>query len=328
MEKNAFRRYRRLRMNPLIRKMVRETYLTKNNLIYPLFVIYGEKTKKPVKSMPGVFQMSIDYIVEECKEVVDLGIPAVILFGIPEKKDPLGSDAYSENGIIQRAIRAIKKEVSNLVIIADVCLCEYTTHGHCGILDGNTIDNDKSIELYAKIALTQVQSGADIVAPSDMMDGRVLAIRKMLDENNFVNVPIMSYSAKYASSLYGPFREAAQGAPKFGDRKTHQMDIANSKEALREIEEDIIEGADIIMVKPAGYYLDIISLAKHNFNIPIAAYQVSGEFSMIKAGGQMGWIDEEKVMIESLLSIKRAGADLIITYFAKDIAKLIDYGMH
>lgn len=327
METKSFRRFRRLRMNPLIRAMVRETYLTKNDLILPLFVIYGEKTKNPVKSMPGVFQMSIDYIVEECKEVADLGIPAVILFGIPEKKDPLGSDAYSENGIIQRAIRAIKKEVNNLLVIADVCLCEYTSHGHCGVLDGNTIDNDKSIELYSRIALTQVQSGADIVAPSDMMDGRVLAIRKILDENNFTNVPIMSYSAKYASSLYGPFREAAQGAPRFGDRKSHQMDIANSKEALREIEQDIIEGADIIMVKPAGFYLDIISLAKRNFNIPIAAYQVSGEFAMIKAGGEMGWIDEEKVMIESVTSIKRAGANLIITYFAKDIAKLIDKGI-
>lgn len=327
METKSFRRFRRLRMNPLLRAMVRETYLTKNDLVLPLFVIYGEKIKNPVKSMPGVFQMSIDYIVEECKEIADLGIPAVILFGIPEKKDPFGSDAYSENGIIQRAIRAIKKEVNNLLVIADVCLCEYTSHGHCGILDGNTIDNDKSIELYAKIALTQAQSGADIVAPSDMMDGRVLAIRKILDENNFTNVPIMSYSAKYASSLYGPFREAAQGAPRFGDRKSHQMDIANSKEALREIEQDIIEGADIIMVKPAGFYLDIISLAKQNFNIPIAAYQVSGEFAMIKAARQMGWIDEEKVMIESVISIKRAGADLIITYFAKDIAKLIDKGI-
>lgn len=322
-----FRRFRRLRMNPILRGMVRETYLTKNDLIYPLFVIYGERIKNPVNSMPGVYQMSIDNIVEECKEVADLGIPAVILFGIPEKKDPFGSDAYSENGIIQRAIRAIKEKVKNLIVIADVCLCEYTSHGHCGVLDGNCIDNDKSIELYCKIALTQVQAGADIVAPSDMMDGRVLAIRKTLDENGYVNIPIMSYSAKYASALYGPFREAAQGAPKFGDRRSHQMDISNSNEALREIEQDIIEGADIIMVKPAGFYLDIINRAKHTFNIPIAAYQVSGEYAMIRAGGKLGWIDEEKIMVESIFSIKRAGADLILTYFAKEIAKLIEKGI-
>lgn len=327
MEKFEFRRFRRLRMNYLLRGMVRETTISKNDLIYPLFVIYGEKVKNPVNSMPGVFQLSVDNVVEECKEIADLGIPAVILFGIPEKKDPFGSDAYSENGIVQRAIRQIKKEVKNLIVIADVCLCEYTSHGHCGIISGDTIDNDKSIELYAKIALTQVQSGADMVAPSDMMDGRVLAIRKILNENSYVNVPIMSYSAKYASALYGPFREAAQGAPKFGDRKSHQMDIANSSEALREIEQDINEGADIIMIKPAGFYLDIISKAKHTFNIPIAAYQVSGEYSMIKASAQLNWLNEEKVMIESIFAIKRAGADLILTYFAKDIAKLINKGI-
>lgn len=319
-----FWRFRRLRMNPNLRNMVAETILTKNDLIYPLFVIYGKGVKNPVRSMPGVYQMSVDVIVEECKEIVDLGIPAIILFGIPEHKDPMGSDAYSDNGIIQQAVRAIKEKVPNLVVITDVCLCEYTSHGHCGILQGETIDNDKSIEIYAKIALSQVRAGADMVAPSDMMDGRVQKIRSVLDENGFVNVPIMSYSAKYASSLYGPFREAALGAPKFGDRKSHQMDYRNTNEAVREAEQDILEGADIIMVKPAGFYLDVIHRIKTNFLVPVAAYQVSGEYAMIKAAGEKGWLDEEKVMIESLFAIKRAGADLILTYFAKDIAKLID----
>jgi len=319
-----FWRFRRLRMNPLMRNMVAETTLSKNDLIYPLFVIYGEKVKNPVKSMPGVFQMSIDVLVEECKYVAELGIPAVILFGIPEHKDEVGSDAYSENGIIQRAVRAIKKEVKDLIVITDVCLCEYTSHGHCGILVGEVIDNDRSIELYAKIALSQARAGADMVAPSDMMDGRVLRIREVLDDNGFTNIPIMSYSAKFASSLYGPFREAAQGAPKFGDRKSHQMDFRNSDEALREVDQDILEGADIVMVKPAGMYLDIIHRVKSTFQVPVAAYQVSGEYAMIKSAGERGWIDEEKVMIESLYAIKRAGADLILTYFAKDIAKLID----
>lgn len=321
-----FRRFRRLRMNTILRNMVGETQLTKNDLIYPLFVIYGEKVKNPISSMPGVYQMSIDNIVEECKQVADLGIPAVILFGIPETKDPIGSDAYSENGIIQRATRTIKKEVKDLIVITDVCLCEYTSHGHCGILEGEVIDNDKSIDIYGKIALSQVQAGSDMVAPSDMMDGRVKRIRNVLDENGYVNTPIMSYSAKYASALYGPFREAAQGSPKFGDRKSHQMDIRNSNEALREVAEDISEGADIVMVKPAGLYLDIIQRVKTEFKMPVAAYQVSGEYAMIKAAGAKGWLDEEKVMLESLLSIKRAGADLILTYFAKDVAKLIDKG--
>jgi porphobilinogen synthase len=314
-------------MNPILRNMVGETQLTRNDLIYPLFVIHGEKVKNPISSMPGVYQMSIDNIVEECKQIADLGIPAVILFGIPETKDPVGSDAYSENGIIQRATRAIKKEVKNLIVITDVCLCEYTSHGHCGILEGEIIDNDKSIDIYGKIALTQVEAGSDMVAPSDMMDGRVKRIRNVLDENGYVNTPIMSYSAKYASALYGPFREAAQGAPKFGDRKSHQMDIRNTDEALREVAEDIFEGADIVMVKPAGFYLDIIQRVKTEFKMPVAAYQVSGEYAMIKAAGAKGWLDEEKVMLESLISIKRAGADLILTYFAKDIAKLIDKGV-
>ncbi len=322
-----FWRFRRLRKNELMRNMIAETSISKNDLIYPLFVIYGEKVKNPVKSMPGVFQMSIDNIVEECKEIADLGIPAVILFGIPENKDPMGSDAYSDNGIIQKAVRAIKKEVKNLIVITDVCLCEYTSHGHCGILAGDVIENDKSIEIYAKIALSQARAGTDMVAPSDMMDGRVQIIREVLDENGFTDIPIMSYSAKFASSLYGPFREAAQGAPKFGDRKSHQMDFRNSDEAVREAEQDLIEGADIILVKPASYYLDIIYRIKQLFGVPVAAYQVSGEYAMIKAAGLNGWLDEEKVMIESIYSIKRAGADLVLTYFAKDLARLIDKGI-
>lgn len=324
MELYDIKRFRRLRNNPVIRNMVRETELTKNDLIYPLFAIHGENVKNPVKSMPGVYQLSIENLVEECREVYNLGIPAVILFGIPEHKDEVGSDAYDAEGIIQKAIRAIKKEVKGLVVIGDVCMCEYTSHGHCGVLDGEHILNDESVELYAKIALEQAKAGVDIIAPSDMMDGRVQAIRETLDDNGFHNIPIMSYSAKYASSFYGPFRDAAEGAPKFGDRKSHQMDVANSDEAIREVEEDVMEGADIVMVKPAGPYLDIIYRVKQEFNMPTAAYQVSGEYSMIKAGGANGWVDEERVMIESLTSIKRAGADMILTYFAKDVAKYID----
>lgn len=324
MENLDFRRLRRLRYNPIIREMVRETHLAKSDFIYPLFVVNGTNIKKEVSSMPGVYQQSIDNIVKECKECVELGIPAVLLFGIPEKKDETGSDCYDENGIIQRAVRAIKKEVQNLVVITDVCMCEYTSHGHCGIVKGDEIMNDETIELLAKSALTHAQAGADIIAPSDMMDGRVAAIRAILDENGFEKIPIMSYSAKYASSYYGPFRDAAEGAPKFGDRKSHQMDFANSDEAMREIEEDIIEGADIVMVKPAGAYLDIIYRVKHEFGMPTAAYQVSGEYAMVKAAARLGWLDEEKIMLESITAIKRAGADMIITYFAKDVAKYID----
>ncbi len=319
-----FRRFRKLRYNSKIRDMVRETVLTKNDLIYPLFVTHGENIKKPISSMPAVFQMSIDVLIEECKEVESLGIPAVILFGIPGHKDETGSEAYDDNGIIQQAIRAIKKNVKNLVIIADVCLCEYTSHGHCGVLDGEEILNDESVEIYAKISLSVAKAGADIIAPSDMMDGRVVAIKEILEANGFLNIPIMSYSAKYASAYYGPFREAAEGAPKFGDRKSHQMDIGNSNEALREVTEDVFEGADIVMVKPAGPYLDIIYRVKQELGLPTAAYQVSGEYSMIKAAAKMGWLDEEKIMIESLTGIKRAGADLILTYFAKDVAKYLD----
>ncbi|MCH7827277.1 MAG: porphobilinogen synthase [Bacteroidetes bacterium] len=318
------KRLRRLRYNPIIRDMVRETSLSKNDLIYPLFVIHGENVKNPVKSMPGVFQFSIDNLIKECEELVVLGVPAIILFGIPEHKDEKGSEAYDDNGIIQRAVREIKAKIKNLLIITDVCLCEYTSHGHCGVLDGEEILNDETVSLLAKESVSHAQAGADIIAPSDMMDGRVLAIRKALDYKGFTKIPIMSYSAKYSSGYYGPFRDAAGSSPSFGDRRSHQMDIANGDEAIREIESDIDEGADIVMVKPAGPYLDIIRRVKEKFGMPTAAYQVSGEYSMIKAAGINGWIDEERVMIESLIAIKRAGADMILTYFAKDVAKYLD----
>ncbi len=322
-EAEPFKRLRRLRMTEAFRSMVRETELSRNDFIYPLFVVPGKKIRNEIKSMPAVFQLSIDETVKECAMVKSLGIPAVILFGIPEHKDEVGSDAYDEHGIIQMAIRAIKKEVPDLVVITDVCLCEYTSTGHCGIVRNGEIINDESIELLAKEALTHVQAGADLVAPSDMFDGRVKAIRHILDTNGFPNIPIMSYAAKYASGFYGPFRDAAESTPKFGDRRSHQMDPANSNEALREVAQDIIEGADIVMVKPALPYLDIVRRVKDRFEMPTAAYNVSGEYSMIKAAGRNGWIDEERVMMETLTSIKRAGADLILTYFAKDAAKLL-----
>ncbi len=316
-------RLRRLRYNSKIRDMVRETYLHKNDLIYPLFAVPGKGVKNEVRSMPKVYQMSIDVLIEECKEVRDLGIPAIILFGIPEHKDEVGSEAYDEHGIIQNAIRAIKAEVKDLAVITDVCMCEYTSHGHCGLVKDGEILNDETIELLAREAITHVKAGADMVAPSDMMDGRVAAIRRGLDNSGFSKTPIMSYSVKYASGYYGPFRDAAESAPSFGDRRSHQMDIANAEEAIREAASDIDEGADIIMVKPAGPYMDIIRRVKDKFNMPLAAYQVSGEYSMIKAAGQLDWIDEERVMMESLIGIRRAGADMILTYFAKDVAKLL-----
>jgi porphobilinogen synthase len=324
MASYPIKRLRRLRYNPILRDMVRETELSKNDFIYPLFVVPGNKVKNPVKSMPGVFQLSVDELVKECKEVESLGIPAVILFGIPEHKDEKGSEAYDPNGIIQKAVRAIKSEVKNLLVITDVCLCEYTSHGHCGLLNGEEILNDETVELLVKESLSHVEAGADIVAPSDMMDGRIAAIRKAFDEKGFTKTPIISYAAKYSSGYYGPFRDAAESAPAFGDRRSHQMDIANSLEALREVEEDIEEGADIVMVKPAGPYLDIIRQVKDKFGMPTAAYQVSGEYAMIKAASQNGWIDEERVMLESLIAIKRAGADMFLTYFAKDAARWID----
>ncbi len=317
------KRFRRLRMTEPLRSMVRETELSANDFIYPMFVVPGQKVKNEVKSMPGVYQQSIDNLVRDCEEVKNLGIPAVILFGIPDHKDEIGSGAYAEDGIIQQAVRALKKEIPELVVVTDVCLCEYTSHGHCGIVRGNEILNDESVELIAKEALTHVQAGADMVAPSDMFDGRVGKIRQVLDGNSYHNIPIMSYAAKYASGFYGPFRDAAESTPKFGDRRSHQMDPANTDEAMHEIEEDIKEGADIIMVKPALPYLDIIRRAKDTFSMPTAAYNVSGEYAMVKAAGRNGWIDEQRVMMEVLLSIKRAGADMILTYFAKDAAKLL-----
>ncbi|MBP2072580.1 porphobilinogen synthase [Thermoanaerobacterium butyriciformans] len=315
------KRPRRLRTNEVIRRMVKETSISVDDLIYPMFVVPGENIKEEIVAMPGVYRYSVDNLVKEVKEVYDLRIPAVLLFGIPSKKDELGSEAYDENGIIQQAIKSIKNAIPEMLIITDVCMCEYTSHGHCGIVKDGYVQNDETTSYIAKIALSHVIAGADIVAPSDMMDGRVKAIRDILDENGYVNTPIISYSAKYASSFYGPFREAAESAPQFGDRKSYQMDPANSDEALREISLDIEEGADIIMIKPALPYLDIIRRAKDTFNIPIAAYNVSGEYSMIKAASQMGYIDEKSAVLESLTGIKRAGADIIITYFAKDVAK-------
>ena len=316
-------RLRRTRMNPMLRSMVRETELSVNDFIYPLFAVPGTKVKKEISSMPGNFQMSVDEIVRECVAVHALGIPAVIFFGIPPQKDEVGSGAYDEHGIVQTALRAVKKEVPELYLITDVCMCEYTSHGHCGIVKGDEIVNDASVELLTKEALTHAQAGADMVAPSDMFDGRVGAIRRVLDANGFTNLPIMSYAAKYASGFYGPFREAAESTPQFGDRRSHQMDPANSDEALREVAQDIREGADIVMVKPALSYLDIIRRVKDEFHMPTAAYNVSGEFSMIKAAAANGWVDGERVMMEVLTSIKRAGADMILTYFAKEAANVL-----
>jgi len=316
-------RARRLRRNETARRMVRETFLRVDDLIYPLFVRPGKGVKNPIPSMPGQFQFSIDQLVKEAKVVQSLGIPAVLLFGIPKTKDEIGSEAYARDGIVQKAIRSLRDAIPELIIIGDICLCEYTSHGHCGVVKGNDVDNDATLDLLAGMALSHAEAGADMVAPSDMMDGRVGAIRKVLDEQGFTHIPIMSYAAKYASSFYGPFREAAESAPQFGDRKSYQMDPANAREAMREIWLDIEEGADIVMVKPALSYLDIISRVRMECDLPIAAYSVSGEFAMVKAASQLGWIDEERVMMEILVSIKRAGADLIITYFAKEASKLL-----
>ncbi|AEA33311.1 porphobilinogen synthase [Hippea maritima] len=318
-------RPRRLRKNQIIRDMVAETTLSIDDFVYPIFVIEGKDIKNPVKSMPGIYQLSLEHAVEEAKEAYDLGIKSIILFGIPEKKDEVGSQAYAEDGIIAKAINKIKSKLPDLIVIADACLCEYTSHGHCGILDkdGNVL-NDPTLELLKKEAYVYAKMGADIIAPSGMMDGMVKAIRESLDENGFEDVAIMSYSAKYSSSFYGPFRDAAESAPAFGDRKSYQMDFRNANEAIKEIMLDIEEGADFVMVKPALAYLDVIRIAKEQFPyMPIAAYNVSGEYSMVKAAGKMGWVDENSITIEILTAIKRAGADLIITYFAKDMAKLI-----
>ena len=320
-------RPRRLRQNEKLRSLIRETGLEPNNVIYPVFVGPGKDKVQPVSSMPGVAQLSVDRAVKECAEVGALGIPAIILFGIPEEKDAVGSEAYADNGVVQQAIRAVKEKVPEMVVITDVCLCEYTDHGHCGVIKNGDVDNDSTLELLTKEALSHARAGADIIAPSDMMDGRVGAIRKALDGNGFTQTPIMAYAAKYASGFYGPFREAAESTPQFGDRRSYQMDPANSDEALREVEMDIREGADIVMVKPAMAYLDIIYRVKQKFGYPVAAYNVSGEYSMIKAAGQNGWIDEQRIMMEVLLAIRRAGADMILTYFAKDAAKLLHKGL-
>jgi len=303
--------------------MIRETQLSVKDLIYPLFVVHGTGQRREISSMPGNFQLSVDEVVKEAREIEKLGIPAILLFGIPATKDAVGSEAYDPHGIVQEAVRAVKREISELLVITDVCLCEYTSHGHCGIIEGGRLRNDPTLELLAKTALSQVEAGADMVAPSDMMDGRVAAIREALDEGGYQEIPIMSYAAKYASSFYGPFREAAEAAPQFGDRKSYQMDPANTDEAMREIVLDLEEGADIIMVKPALAYLDVLWRAKQEFGMPMAAYNVSGEFAMIKAASRLGWLEEEKVMMEILTSIRRAGADLIITYFAKQVARLL-----
>ena len=316
-------RLRRLRKNENLRRMMRETRLSVDNLIYPLFVTFGKGVKDEISSMPGHYRFSVDKITEEVKEAQNLKIPAIILFGIPEHKDEVGSEAYNKCGVVQEAVKAIKSATPEIIVITDVCIDEYTSHGHCGLVKGDEILNDPTLELLSKMALTHVEAGADMVAPSDMMDGRVGAIRETLDDNGFDNIPIMAYSAKYASAFYGPFREAADSEPKFGDRKSYQMDPPNSEEAMREVLLDIEEGADIVMVKPALPYLDIIYRVKHELGMPVAAYNVSGEFSLIKAAGQKGWVDEERVMMEALISIKRAGADMILTYFAKEAARVL-----
>ena len=314
-------RPRRLRRTELIRRMVRETRLTTDGFIYPMFVCPGEKVRTEVSSMPGIYQQSADQIVEECREVESLGIPAIILFGLPTKKDDRGSEASDPKGTVQRAIEGIRKAKLNLVVITDVCLCEYTSHGHCGVVEQGVVLNDPTLELLAEEALSHARAGADIVAPSDMMDGRVAAIRRKLDEHKFTDVAILAYAAKYCSGFYGPFREAAQSAPQFGDRRSYQMDPANAREALKEVALDIEEGADMVMVKPALPYLDIIRAVRERFDVPVAAYNVSGEYAMVKAAARNGWIDEQRVTLEILTAIQRAGASMILTYHAKEVAR-------
>ncbi len=316
-------RPRRLRKNETLRRMIRETKVSVDDFIYPIFVVHGRGVRNEISSMPGVAQFSTDLAVREAEEAWKLGIPAIILFGIPKKKDLRASEAYARSGIIQQAIKAIKDKIPELMVITDVCLCEYTSHGHCGVVVGDEIDNDASLELLAKMALSHAAAGADMVAPSDMMDGRVGAIRAILDKNSFEDIPILSYAAKHASGFYGPFREAAESTPQFGDRRSYQMDPANAREAIREAWLDVQEGADIIMVKPALPYLDIIRAVREEIDLPVGAYNVSGEYAMVKAAARQGWLDEERVMMEILTAIKRAGADVILTYFAKDAARLL-----
>jgi porphobilinogen synthase len=316
-------RPRRLRQNDAFRRMIRETRLATDDLILPLFAVNGQNVQNPIPSMPDQYQLSIDRLVKTARQAAELGIPAVLLFGVPDKKDELATGAYARNGIVQRAIKAVKDALPDLAVISDVCLCQYTNHGHCGVVEGRMVANDATLDLLARAALSHAEAGADMVAPSDMMDGRVAEIREALDENSFSHVPIMSYAAKYCSAYYGPFREAADSAPKFGDRRTYQMDPANAIEAIREVTMDVEEGADIIMVKPALAYLDIICRVREEIDLPVAAYNVSGEYAMIKAAAQMGWLDGRKVMMETLTAIKRAGADLILTYFAMEAAREI-----
>jgi porphobilinogen synthase len=321
-------RPRRLREKSLLRTMVRETTLAVDDLVYPLFVVHGRGVREPIGPMPGQHRLSVDELVKECKDAAGMGIPAVLLFGLPEEKDPRGTEAYADDGIVQQAVRAVKDTVPDLLVITDVCLCEYTSHGHCGVVEDGAVRNDPTLELLARTAVSHAEAGADIVAPSDMMDGRVAAIREALDEATLLDTPIMAYSAKYASVFYGPFREAADSTPQFGDRRSYQMDPANVQEAMREIALDLDEGADIVMVKPALPYLDVISRAKAEFGVPLAAYSVSGEYAMIRAAGQLGWLDEERAIMEALTGIRRAGADIVITYFAKDAARLLERGTH
>ena len=319
-------RPRRLREKSLLRKLVRETRLSVDDLIYPMFAVHGRGVREAIPSMPGQARLSVDELVREAKDVAGMGIPGVILFGLPREKDPRGSEAYAEDGIVQQAVRAVKDVVPDLLVITDVCLCQYTSHGHCGVVEGGTVRNDATLELLSRVALSHVEAGADMVAPSDMMDGRVGAIREGLDEAGYTETPIMAYSAKYASSFYGPFRDAADSTPQVGARRSYQMDPATAVEAMREIALDLDEGADIVMVKPALPYLDIISRAKAEFGVPLAAYSVSGEYAMIRAAGRLGWLDEERAMLEALTAIRRAGADIVITYFARDAARLLERG--
>jgi porphobilinogen synthase len=319
-------RPRRLRESPLLRSMVRETSLRIDDFVYPLFAVHGRGVREPISSMPGQYRLSIDELLKECKDAASMGIPAVLLFGLPRDKDPRGTEAYAEDGIIQQAVRAVKDTIPDLLVITDVCLCEYTSHGHCGVVEDGRIKNDPTLELIARTAVSHAEAGADLIAPSDMMDGRVAAVREGLDESGFPETPIMAYSAKYASAFYGPFREAADSTPQFGDRRSYQMDPANAMEAMREVALDVDEGADIVMVKPALPYLDVIARVKGEFGLPVAAYSVSGEYAMLKAAGQLGWLDEDRAVLEALTGIRRAGADIIITYFAKDAARLIEQG--
>jgi porphobilinogen synthase len=319
-------RARRIRGKEVFRRMVRETTLSVDDLIYPMFATYGRCVRKEISSMPGIYQQSVDNIVAEAREVRELGIPAVLLFGIPESKDAVGSSAFLETGVVQEAVRAIKKELPELAVITDVCMCEYTDHGHCGIIRDGDVDNDPTLELLSREALSHAQAGADMVAPSDMMDGRIHAIRETLDASGFTHLPIMSYAVKYASGYYGPFREAAESAPQFGDRRSYQMDPANRLEAIREAAMDVEEGADILMVKPGLPYLDIVREVRNEFNLPVAVYNVSGEYSMVKAAARNGWIDEDRVVMETMTAFRRAGADLIITYHARDVARLLKKG--